>query len=139
MPAPPPVVIGQVTSLTGANYMGLESRDGAELADESVAAVVGTSFSNAGLAVLPHTEERRVVYVSTGAAHTQVDPVRPYVFMTPPTGQMVAEQLLRYFREHGLTRIAVTFDSDSVFNREAEPRRRRCWAGSESRSSQSNP
>ncbi|OLP03420.1 hypothetical protein BVU76_04775 [Mycolicibacterium porcinum] len=156
MPPSPPIVIGQVTSLTGSNYMGLENRDGAELAvqqlndaggvlgrrvelaveddeslprgavaayhrlaDRGVAAVVGTSFSNASLAVLPHTDERRVVYVSTGAAHTQVDPVRPYVFMSPPTGHLVAAQLLRYCRDHGLTRIAVTFDSDSVFNREA--------------------
>lgn len=149
-------MIGQVTSLTGSNYMGLENRDGAELAvrqlndgggvlgrrvelaveddasrpegavaayhrlaDRGVAAVIGTSFSNASLAVLPHTEDRELVYVSTGAAHTQVDPVRPYVFMTPPTGRLVAAQLLRYFRDHGLTRIAVAFDSDSVFNREA--------------------
>ncbi|QZH68727.1 ABC transporter substrate-binding protein [Mycolicibacterium farcinogenes] len=151
-----PILIGQVTSLSGSNYMGLENRDGAELAveqlnagggvlgrrvelvveddaslsqgavdayhrlaDRGVAAVVGTSFSNASLAVLPHTDERMRVYVSTGAAHTQVDPVRPYVFMTPPTGRLVAAQLLRYFRAHGLTRIAVVFDSDSVFNREA--------------------
>ncbi|MHC9292405.1 ABC transporter substrate-binding protein [Mycobacterium sp. LTG2003] len=153
----PPVHIGQVTSLTGSNYMGLENRDGAELAVEQindgggvldgrrveltvvddqsspqgaveayhrlagqgVSAVIGTSFSNASLAVLPHTDERRIVYVSTGAAHTQVDPVRPYVFMTPPTGHLVAEQSLRYLRDHGLTMIAVAFDADSVFNREA--------------------
>ncbi|MBP3084015.1 ABC transporter substrate-binding protein [Mycolicibacterium fortuitum] len=156
MPSPRPIVIGQVTSLTGPNYMGLENRDGAQLAvrqlndrggllgrrvelrveddaslptgavdgyhrlaDREVTAVVGTSFSNASLAVLPHTDDRKVVYVSTGAAHTQVDPVRPYVFMTPPTGRLVAAQLLRYFREHGLSRVAVVFDSDSVFNREA--------------------
>ncbi|MGA5545959.1 ABC transporter substrate-binding protein [Mycobacterium sp. NPDC051198] len=161
MPSPRSILIGQVTSLTGSNYMGLENRDGAELAvrqlndaggvlgrrvaltveddaslpagavagyhrlaDQGVSAVVGTSFSNASLAVLPHTDDRKVVYVSTGAAHTQVDPVRPYVFMTPPTGRLVAAQLLRYFRDQGLTRIAVVFDSDSVFNREA-------WAAQE--------
>lgn len=153
---PRQILIGQVTSLTGSNYMGLENRDGAELAvrqlndaggllgrpvqlvveddasvpqgavdayhrlaDRGAVAVVGTSFSNASLAVLPHTDERELVYVSTGAAHTQVDPVRPYVFMTPPTGRLVAAQLLRYFRAHGLTRIGVVFDSDSVFNRAA--------------------
>jgi branched-chain amino acid transport system substrate-binding protein len=31
-----PVVIGQVTSLTGSNYMGLENRHGAELAVEQI-------------------------------------------------------------------------------------------------------
>ncbi|MFN3005351.1 ABC transporter substrate-binding protein [Mycolicibacterium wolinskyi] len=158
----PPVRIGQVTSLTGSNYMGLENRDGAalaveqindaggvldgrrvelivvddqsspqgaveayhRLADQGVSAMIGTSFSNASLAVLPHTNDRRIVYVSTGAAHTQVDPIRPYVFMTPPTGRLVAEQLLRYLRDHGLAKIAVAFDSDSDFNREA-------WAAQE--------
>jgi branched-chain amino acid transport system substrate-binding protein len=152
-----PVVIGQVTSLTGSNYMGLENRHGAELAveqindaggvlngrrvelrvvddrslprgaveaylrlaDQGVTAVIGTSFSNASMAVLPYTDEREIVYVSTGAAQTQVDPIRPYVFMTPPTGHLVATQILRYFRDHGLARIAVALDSDSVFNRAA--------------------
>ena len=151
-----PIVIGQVTSLTGSNYMGLENRDGAELAvyqlnaaggvlgrhielmveddrslpqgaidayaklaDRGAVAVIGTSFSNASLAVLPYTEEHRVVYVSTGAAHTQVDPVRPYVFVTPPTGRLVALQLLRYLHDSFISRIAVVFDSDSVFNRVA--------------------
>ncbi|MEN4473011.1 ABC transporter substrate-binding protein [Mycolicibacterium cosmeticum] len=151
-----PVIVGQVTSLTGSNYMGLENRDGAQLAvqqlndaggvlgrpvelrieddaslpqgavdaycrlvDRGAVAVIGTSFSNASLAVLPHTELHRVVYVSTGAAHTQVDPVWPYVFMTPPTGQLVATQLLRYLADSGVAELAVVFDADSVFNREA--------------------
>lgn len=152
-----PITIGQVASLTGPNYMGLENRDGAELAvqqindaggilggrqvelkveddkslpqgavdaygklaDQGVAAVVGTSYSNASLAVIPFTDQRKIVYVSTGAAHAQVDPVRPFTYMTPPTGQLVAEQLLKYFRDQNLTKIAVAFDSDSAFNRDA--------------------
>lgn len=151
-----PIIVGQVTSLTGSNYMGLENRDGAQLAveqlndaggilgrpvelrieddaslpqgavdaycrlvDRGAVAVIGTSFSNASLAVLPHTELHRVVYVSTGAAHTQVDPVWPYVFMTPPTGQLVATQLLRYLGDSEVADLAVVFDADSVFNREA--------------------
>ncbi|MHA3022023.1 ABC transporter substrate-binding protein [Mycobacterium sp. BMJ-28] len=158
----PPIVFGQVTSLTGSNYMGLENRDGAELAvhqlnaaggvlgrrvellieddrslpqgaidayrtlaDQGVVAVIGTSYSNASLAVLPYTDQHRLVYVSTGAAHTQVDPVRPYVFMTPPTGRLVALQVLRYLRDSVISRIAVVFDADSLFNRVA-------WAEQES-------
>lgn len=156
MHAQQPIVFGQVTSLTGSNYMGVENRDGAELAvyrlnevggvigrpvhlhveddrsqpqgavdaydrlaDRGAIAVIGTSFSNAALAVLPQTDRRQLLYVSTGAAHTQVDPVRPYVFMTPPTGRLVALQLLRYLSDSGVTRIAVAFDSDSAFNRDA--------------------
>jgi branched-chain amino acid transport system substrate-binding protein len=155
-PTPRPITFGQVTSLTGSNYMGLENRDGAQLAveqlndaggvlgrpvelrveddasvpqgavdayrrlvDRGAVGVIGTSFSNASLAVLPYTDRHGVVYVSTGAAHTQVDPVWPYVFMTPPTGHLVATQLLRYLSDSGVGELAVVFDADSVFNREA--------------------
>ncbi|HEX4247504.1 MAG TPA: ABC transporter substrate-binding protein, partial [Pseudonocardia sp.] len=54
---------------------------------------------------------------SAGAADAQVDPVRPYVFMTPPTAGVVAEQLLRYFRASGMTRMAVAHDATSLFSR----------------------
>lgn len=151
-----PIVLGQIASLTGSNYMGLENIAGAELAvrqlndsggvlgrrvdlyveddgslpqgaidaygrlaDRATVAVIGTSFSNASLAVVPYTDKRRLLYVSTGAAHTQVDPVRPYVFMTPPPGHLVAEQLLRFLHSNGVTEIAVVIDSDSAFNRDA--------------------
>lgn len=151
-----PIVIGQIASLTGSNYMGLENIAGAELAvrqlndsggvlgrrvdlnvkddgsqpqgaidaygrlaDQPTVGIIGTSFSNASLAVVPYTDKRRLLYVSTGAAHTQVYPVRPYVFMTPPPGHLVAEQLLRFLHGNGVTEIAVVIDSDSTFNREA--------------------
>lgn len=156
-----PIVFGQIASLSGSNYMGLENKLGAELAvrqlnaaggvlgrrvdllvtddgshphgaveaylrldGQRAAAVIGTSFSNASLAVLPHTDECRLLYVSTGAAHQQVCPPRPYVFMTPPPGPLIAEQLLRFLHDSGIRRIAVVFDSDSVFNRDA-------WAAQE--------
>lgn len=155
-PAARPLVLGQITSLTGSNYMGLENLAGAELAVQQLndsggvlgrsielrveddgslpqgavdaygrlaglrtIAVIGTSFSNASLAVLPHTDEHQLLYVSTGAAHTQVDPVRPYAFMTPPPGHLVAEQLLRFLHDAGITEIAVVIDADSAFNRDA--------------------
>ncbi|OBJ38694.1 hypothetical protein A5630_29430 [Mycolicibacterium mucogenicum] len=151
-----PLVLGQIASLTGSNYMGLENLAGAELAVQQLndaggvlgrhielhveddgslpqgavdaygrlaglrtVAVIGTSFSNASLAVLPHTHEHQLLYVSTGAAHTQVDPVHRYVFMTPPPGHLAAEQLLRFLNGAGITEIAVVIDADSAFNRDA--------------------
>jgi branched-chain amino acid transport system substrate-binding protein len=80
-------------------------------------AIVGTSFSNASLAVIPSAEEAHIAYVSTGAADAQVEPTRPYVFMTPLTGQLVAEQLLRYLQFKGVKRLAVIYDADSQFAR----------------------
>jgi branched-chain amino acid transport system substrate-binding protein len=55
--------------------------------------------------------------VSTGAAEAQIKPVRPYVFITPLTGRLVGEQLLRYMKAKGYTRVAVVFDTDSLFGR----------------------
>jgi branched-chain amino acid transport system substrate-binding protein len=89
-----------------------------------VSAVVGTSFSNASLAVIPLAERARIPYVSTGAADAQVDPVRTYVYMTPLTGQLVAEQLLRYMKSRGGTRLAVIYDSDSQFARDGWAKQR---------------
>jgi branched-chain amino acid transport system substrate-binding protein len=80
-----------------------------------VAAVVGSSFSNSSLAVIPIAERNEVPYISTAAADQQVEPVREYAFMTPPTAGVVAEQLLRYFQSGGMTRMAVAYDTQSAF------------------------
>lgn len=89
----------------------------AELLRFPVAGVVGTSFSNASLAIIPEAGRAGVPYISTGAADSQVDPVRPYAFMTPPTATVVAEQLLRFCQAHGLTKLALVGDENSVFAR----------------------
>lgn len=84
---------------------------------QHVAAVIGSSFSNASLATIPSVEKAHIPYVSTGAAEAQIRPVRPYVFITPLTGRLVGEQLLRYMKAMQFTRIAVVYDSDSLFGR----------------------
>ncbi|WP_165191574.1 ABC transporter substrate-binding protein [Caulobacter soli] len=89
----------------------------ARLERQDVAAVVGSSFSNASLAAIPSVEAARIPYVSTGAAEAQIRPVRPYVFITPLTGRLVGEQLLRYMKAQRLTRIVVVYDADSLFGR----------------------
>lgn len=85
------------------------------LASQGVSAVVGSSFSNASLAVIPIAERKKIPYVSTAAADEQVNPVRTYSFMTPPTAGVVAEQLLRYFKAKGMTKMAVAYDTQNSF------------------------
>jgi branched-chain amino acid transport system substrate-binding protein len=87
------------------------------LAQQGVSAVVGTSFSNASLAVIPGAERAQIPYVSTGAADAQVEPVRAFVYMTPLTGRLAAEQLLRYMKSRGVDKLAVIYDGDSQFAR----------------------
>ncbi|NMN74017.1 amino acid/amide ABC transporter substrate-binding protein (HAAT family) [Rhizobium sp. 57MFTsu3.2] len=89
----------------------------AELKAQSVSAVVGTSFSNASLAVIPSVEDAQIPYVSTGAAEAQIIPVRSYVFMTPLTGRLVGEKLLRYMQAAGFIRVTAIYDADSLFGR----------------------
>ncbi|MDN5858977.1 MAG: ABC transporter substrate-binding protein [Pseudonocardia sp.] len=86
-----------------------------ELAAQGVSAVVGSSFSNASLAVIPIAQRMQIPYVSTAASDEQVEPVRPYAFMTPPTAGVVAEQLLRYFQAKGMAKMAVAYDTQSAF------------------------
>lgn len=86
-----------------------------DVAAQGVAAVVGSSFSNSGLATIPVAERGKVPYVSTAAADEQVQPVRRYAFMTPPTAGVVSERLLQYFQAQKMTRMAVAYDTKSAF------------------------
>lgn len=86
-----------------------------DLVSSGAVAVAGSSFSNSSLAVIPQAERQKIPYVSTAAADEQVEPVRSYAFMTPPTAGVVAEQLLRYFKAQGLTKMAVAYDTDQAF------------------------
>jgi branched-chain amino acid transport system substrate-binding protein len=87
-----------------------------DLARRDVCAVVGTSFSNASLAVIPYAERAGLTYVSTGGAQSQVDPVRPHIFMTPPSSSVVAEQITRFIAAQGWTVMAVAHDTKSSFS-----------------------
>ncbi|MGH3504079.1 MAG: ABC transporter substrate-binding protein [Nocardioidaceae bacterium] len=86
-----------------------------DLASSGVVAVVGSSFSNSSLAVIPQADRQKIPYVSTAAADEQVEPIHDYTFMTPPTAGAVAEQLLRYFKSQGMTKMAVAYDTDQAF------------------------
>jgi branched-chain amino acid transport system substrate-binding protein len=86
-----------------------------DLVGRDVAAVVGSSFSNSSLAVIPNAERQQIPYISTAAADEQVEPVSKFAFMTPPTAGAVAEQLLRYFQAQGMTTMAVAYDTKSAF------------------------
>lgn len=89
--------------------------DFTDLVGQGVAAVVGSSFSNSGLATEPAAERAQIPYVSAGAADQQVHPVRPYIFMAPATAAAVAQRLLEYFQATGMTRMAVAYDSANAF------------------------
>jgi branched-chain amino acid transport system substrate-binding protein len=85
------------------------------LVSDGAVAVVGSPFSNASLAVEPLAKQQQISYVSTAAADQQVQPASPYIYMTPPTAGVVAEQLDKYFQANGMTKMAVAYDTESSF------------------------
>lgn len=86
-----------------------------KLVGENVSAVVGSSLSNASLAIIPVAERAKIPYVSTAASDEQVDPIKPYAFMAPFRASVAAEQLLRYFQAKGITKMALAYDTANAF------------------------
>lgn len=79
-------------------------------------AIVGSSFSNASLAIIKgDLDRKKIPYVSTAASDQQIDPLHAYAFMTPPTAATVAERLLQYMKSAGLTHMAVIHDTQNAF------------------------
>lgn len=86
-----------------------------DLTGQGVTAIIGSPFSNAALATIPLVARRKVPYMSPAASDQQVEPVRPYVFMTPADAGAGATRLLSYFKAVGMTRVAVAYDTKSAF------------------------
>jgi len=78
-------------------------------------AVIGSSFSNSGLATIPQAERNRMPYLSLAASDAQVDPVKPYAFQVPAKSSTYAERTLQYFKDTGVTRIALAWDTRSSY------------------------
>lgn len=86
------------------------------LISAGVVAIVGSSFSNASLAIIKgDLDRKKIPYVSTAASDQQIDPLHAYAFMTPPTASTVAERLLQYMQSAGLTHMAVIHDTQNAF------------------------
>ena len=82
---------------------------------DNVDIVIGSAFSNSGLATIPLAEDARMPYVSLTAADEQVKPIRPHVFVVPAISSQYADRLLQYFQATGVTRVAVAYDSRSSY------------------------
>ncbi len=81
------------------------------LQSDGVVAVVGPVFSSACMAIISDVEAAKIPTIDTCADDAQVNPVRQYVFMTPPTTLIVGQQLLAYMKSKGLTKMAVAHDT----------------------------
>lgn len=75
-------------------------------------AIVGSDFSSSAVATEPYAAAK-IPTVDTAAADNLVEPVNYYVYMTPPTTKIVAQQLLAYMKAKGLTKMAVARDTSA--------------------------
>ena len=88
-----------------------------KLKSEKVTAILGSTFSNVGLAVEPLAEREKIPYISLAPADEQVKPVRKYTFVVPAISSTYAEAMLQYFQAHDITKIAVAYDTKSAYSK----------------------
>ncbi len=76
-----------------------------------VVAIIGPVFSSTCVAILDDVEAAKIPMITQCATDSQVNPIRPNIFMAPPTTTVVANQLLAYLKSEGKTKVTVLHDS----------------------------
>ena len=85
--------------------------------DDKFLGVIGSGFSSSGLAVAPMIERERIPYISMASSVAQVQPAKPYYFMTTATSRLFAYSMAFQLRRLGIRRIALMADNGG-FGRE---------------------
>lgn len=88
-----------------------------KLKSQKVTAILGSTFSNVGLAVEPLAEREKIPYISLAPADEQVEPVQKYTFVVPAISSKYAEAMLQYFQAHEISKIAVAYDTKSSYSK----------------------
>lgn len=74
---------------------------------DKVDVLIGGTVSPSALAMVPHAERAGVPYISNGGSAALVEPVKKWVFKTPPTDRLVAERILQDMKDKGISRIGM--------------------------------
>jgi branched-chain amino acid transport system substrate-binding protein len=85
--------------------------------DDKFLGVIGSGFSSSGLAVAPIIARERIPYISMASSVAQVQPPKPYYYMTTATSRLFAYSLAFQLRKLKITRIALMADNGG-FGRE---------------------
>lgn len=80
---------------------------------ENVAAVIGSSSTGATLAMAPVAEQSKVPLVCCAAGTQITDPVKKYVFRTPPTDSMAIDRVLAHLKAAKIDKIAILHDQNA--------------------------
>ena len=74
---------------------------------DKVDVLVGGTVTPSAMAMAAQAERAGVPYVSTGGGVALVEPVKKWVFKTPPTDRLVAQRILQDMKDRGITRIGM--------------------------------
>jgi len=85
--------------------------------DDKFLGVIGSGFSSSGLAVAPIIAREEIPYISMASSVAQVQPAKPYYYMTTATSRLFAYSLAYQLRKLKIRRIALIADNGG-FGRE---------------------
>jgi branched-chain amino acid transport system substrate-binding protein len=85
--------------------------------DKKFVGVIGSGFSSSGLAVAPIVAREKIPYISMASSFAQVQPAKPYYFMTTATSRLFAYAMAFQLRKMKIKRIALMADNGG-FGRE---------------------
>ncbi|MEB3101719.1 ABC transporter substrate-binding protein [Ferviditalea candida] len=74
--------------------------------NDKVAAVIGGTTSGECMALIPIAEKAKVPFIALGASKAINIPAKPYVFKTPQGDDIVAPRVVKYLKDHNLTKVA---------------------------------
>ena len=87
-----------------------------KLTGENVTAILGPVLSDSVLAIKQGPlDSKKTPVVSLAASDAIVDPVDPYLYMTPGKANVGADRMMQYFKAQGLTKMAIWYASDNAF------------------------
>ena len=81
--------------------------------NDEVVAIVGGSTTGTTMAVVPLAEDAEIPFISMAGAVTIVEPVKPFVFKTPPTDRMACEKIYGDMKARGIAKIGMISGTDA--------------------------
>lgn len=81
--------------------------------NDEVVAIVGGSTTGTTMAVVPLAEDAEIPFISMAGAVTIVEPVKPFVFKTPPTDRMACEKIYGDMKVRGIAKIGLISGTDA--------------------------
>jgi branched-chain amino acid transport system substrate-binding protein len=81
--------------------------------NDEVVAIVGGTTTGTTMAVVPLAEDAEIPFISMAGAVTIVEPVKPFVFKTPPTDRMACEKIYGDMKARGLTKVGMISGTDA--------------------------